>query len=626
MDLTEQSMIVDNQGVTTTPQKIKITKKLPPTQAGTTVIYDEFKKPHELEIAAYPELTVIVKKGNDWYFDKETSELSEEMLKITQNIEDFYYYTKKFLPYSVYLLAVHKYPHNTLERFKANPFFLLDLDVDYNFRELDAAITVSSFEHRLNEVKYAMLCVLKNNETSGHTLMNEDDFCNRIYRLLKSTGHEISINEIFAYLNYYSELFYHKEGVVALMDAYKKEQHILYIANQMREKRNYAGFSHRHNNQLSDEQNECVGQLISGSNLSILTGGPGTGKTTTLLDLVSSFNDAYPDARIVLLAPTGKAGRRIKEVFRKLDVNIYTIHYFLGLGRFRNKQDIKRIQSADFIIIDESSMIGVDLFYNLLVNVDTDRVKILLVGDVDQLPSVEAGNLLMDLIGLGIDTAYLTQNFRSNSSINQNAQDINAGIPILIEDECFCIRELDNDFLSPFFVGLETDVLLTPFRKEQDASGREIVGSCNGINSEIHKRRHPKTKGYAPHEPIIINHTNYGVGYINGETGYVARVSPDGLYVSIDGKERLISNSDDVSLGYAITVHKSQGSEYDKVTICLPSGVSNFFTRQMLYTAVTRAAKSVEIIGSKKEIAKIIANNTKQKRNTFLNLWQKARE
>jgi len=603
--------------------KIKISKRLPPTEAGVTVCYNENDIPFELAIAEYPVDTVIKKKNGFWYFDAEESGFSEEKTKMVQNIEDFYYETKNILPYHTYQLVISQHPNDAFLRFKKNPFFVLDLDEHISFIDYDKLLPISCFEHRIHEMKYAIRSILEQNEKNGHTLMQWDDFCNRLYRLMKTVGHDLTTEQIYAYVNYYNDEFYHEDRIISFLSTYKKEVYIRNSVKTMIATQNYAGFSHKNNENLSEEQNAAVYKSVSGSNLSILTGGPGTGKTTTLLDLVSSFNEEYPSASVVLLAPTGKAGRRIKEVFKDLNVSIYTIHYFLGLGRFKNERDIKRIQSANFIIIDESSMIGVDLFYNLLINIDVDKTKILLVGDVDQLPSVEAGNLLMDLIDFGVNTVYLTQNFRSNSSIHKNAQDINAGIPLLVEDECFHIQELGNDFLSPFFPAVNTDALLTPFRKEYDAKGNLLIGSCISANAEIHRQRYPGVKGYAATEPIIINHTNYKNGYINGETGTAIKLTIDGLFVSIDGKERLISNMDDVSLGYAITVHKSQGSEYDKVTICLPQGVSSFFTRQMLYTAVTRAAQSIEIIGDRKEIAKVIANKTKQQRQTFFALWNK---
>ena len=617
MDLIERNTTNENS----TTRSIRISKRLPPTETGVTVCYDENDKPFELAIAEYPVDTVIKEFDGLWYFDAEASGFSDEKTKMVQNIEDFYYLTKNILPYHSYQLAISRYPHNATEQFKKNPYFILDIDDRVSFSDYDRLIPVTCFEHRLYEMKYAIRNVLDQNEKNGHTLMGWDEFCNRMYRLMKTNNHDLAIEHIAAYVNYYNDEFYYNNNVVAFLSTYKKERYIQDAVKTMISKRNYAGFSHKHNENLSDEQNSAVLSSVSGVNLSILTGGPGTGKTTTLLDLVSSFNEEYPTANVVLLAPTGKAGRRIKEVFRKLNVSIYTIHYFLGLGRFKNENDIKRIQNADFIIIDESSMIGVDLFYNLLVNVDIEKVKILLVGDIDQLPSVEAGNLLMDLIDFGVSTVYLTQNFRSNSSIHQNAQDINNGIPLLVEDECFYVRELENNFLSAFLPAIDTDTLLTPFRKEYDTRGHELVGSCIGANAEIHRQFHPGVKGYAANEPIIINHTNYKDGYINGETGRAVRFTMDGLYVLIDGKEKLISNMDDVSLGYAITVHKSQGSEYDSVTVCLPEGVSSFFTRQMLYTAVTRASKRVEIIGSRKEISKVITNNTRQQRRTFFALW-----
>jgi len=612
-------------------ERLVIKKKRDPNSTGITVVYDEDGVGHELAIADYPIDTPLIKTESGWEFDEKNSPFSDAMNKSIRNREEYYFLTQDVLPYRTYLHMISTYPESCVKMWKRNPYEVLEIDETIPFSLLDRKMVLSRFEHRLYEMKYAISEILKRNEKAGHTYMSYDEFCIRLMNLLRKNGHALSSkDEIKAYLNFYKDQFYVKDNVIAFLRTYKMEKfiydYVMFASKQSR----FSSYVHRQDEDLSNEQNNAVEESIAGGNISILSGGPGTGKTTTTRTIVTSIKDAYPDASIVLLAPTGQASRRIKEVFGDLPVSTSTIHYFLGYGHQRNRQESERIKDADFIIIDEGSMVGVELFYSLISQI-SEGTKILIVGDADQLPSVEPGNVLNDLISLGVNTAWLTENFRSGDAIVKNAKTINEGNCELEENANFKIVEVPNDKLLQYATDISVknraDILLTPYRKEETTSGMVIFGSCTAINRAIHDIKYPGERYFAIGEPVVINHTDYRMGYVNGDTGTVVRKDLEAIYVMLnDGRTLSVKNLEDIDLCHAQTIHKTQGSEYPEVAICIPEGCASFFSRQMLYTGVTRAKKGVIIFGSSGELPAIIANNTKVNKRTFLSLFAEERK
>lgn len=611
-------------------ERLVIKKKNEPGANGVTIVYDENNVGHELEIAQYPLETPLIKTERGWVFDVASSPFDAEKNERIKIREDYYFLTKDVLPYRIYQHMIEIYPQNCIKMWKRNPYEVLDIDESISFSAIDRNVTLSRFEHRLYEMKYAIKEVLRLNEASGHTYLEYDTFCSRLGNLLKRNGHPLeSLSHIPAYLNYYKDMVYCKDGIIAFAKTEKMERFIWDAIAKMKGESRYSDFTKRLSATLSNEQCSAVNSIISGANIGVLTGGPGVGKTTTLQTLVTWFKEAYPSQNIALLAPTGKASRRIKEVFGDYPVTTHTIHYFLGLGHQRNREESERIKDADFIIIDESSMAGVELFYLLLSQI-SEGTKVLLVGDVDQLPSVEPGNILNDLIEMGVETSWLTQNFRSASTIHKNATKINNGESDLLKSSSFVMTPVPNEMLLDYAAKFSMDgkgEILTPYRKEANINGEIMYGSCNAINDKIHREKYPHSNGYVVGEPIVFNHTNYGSGYVNGDTGNIPRIDFEAVYVTLeDGKTVAVKNLDDISLSYAQTIHKTQGSEYPHIGICIPEGCSQFFSRQMLYTAVTRAKEGEELFGCLEEIPKIIANNTKLNKRTFLSLWARERE
>lgn len=595
---------------------------------GRSIIYAK-DTPDVLQIAVpkFPVGTAIKQdKAGNWraVITKSIPENEARRLKIA---EDFYYLTRNFLPYRAYSYVVTTFPETCLEKFEKNPFFLTQITYPggsnvCSIPEVDSGIILNTFAKRVQEMAYIIKHVLDNNENEGNTWMPYDELSAKVKFQLAKDKHPLLNGSVSAYLKYHSNYFYFQDGKVANRATYEKEfslfQTIMYAKGLTSP---YPLFEHIWDDDFAEEQNNACQNLITkGGHLSILTGGPGTGKTTILVRLVDELMEQYPDAQIHLLASTGKASRRIKEVFGDRNIQIGTAHRFLGYGRRLSKIERDEIQAANIVIVDESSMLDLDIFFKLMTTLNMSKTKVILVGDVDQLPSVGAGNILADLIALGVHTEYLKANFRSNGSINKNAYRINNGDISLEEDEHFQIKVIP-EILMDTFISREnhTDIVLTPYRVETK------LMSAERLNKTIQKRMYGDyANGFQIGESVIMVKTNYKQGYFNGETGNIISKLPDGTHiVSLGDRTITVRNTDDMALGHVITMHKSQGSEYPYGIICIPP-YEKFITRRMLYTAVTRAKENVILYVTKKEdIRKVILNNMDCLRRTFLSSFAK---
>ncbi len=372
------------------------------------------------------------------------------------------------------------------------------------------------------------------------------------------------------------------------------------------------------------------------SKVLILTGGPGTGKTTTTLGMISAFRDA--GAKILLAAPTGRAAKRLSEA---TGMEAKTIHRLLEFkppeGYQRNAENPLE---GDVLIVDECSMIDLMLMYSLLRAVP-DSMTLILVGDVDQLPSVGAGNVLRDIIASDcFPVVRLTRIFRQarESRIILNAHRINAGqMPDLSNgknSDFFFIEEEDPETaakritelvrwkLPRYYSLAPTEIqVLTPMQ-------RGVIGAAN-LNQVLQEAVNPGEEGlrrggilYKPRDKVMQIRNNYEKEVFNGDIGTVCALDPENrsLTVRFDGREVEydVTELDELVLAYATTIHKSQGSEYPIVVMPLLMTHYIMLQRNLLYTGVTRAKKGLILVGTKKAIALAIRNMTVRRRNTRL--------
>ena len=383
----------------------------------------------------------------------------------------------------------------------------------------------------------------------------------------------------------------------------------------------------------------------------VLTGGPGTGKTTTTLGIITAFREA--GASILLAAPTGRAAKRLSEA---TGLEAKTIHRLLEAkppeGYKRNEDNPLE---GDVLIVDECSMIDIMLMYNLLKALP-DTMTLILVGDIDQLPSVGAGNVLRDIIDSGcFPVVRLTRIFRQAqaSRIIMNAHRINHGkMPDISNgrQSDFFFIDMDKEAQKRGIAADDTALLAeeaakeivalvgtklpryyrTPPREIQVLTPmqRGVVGATNlnqALQQAINPGEHGLKRGgflFRAHDKVMQIRNNYDKDVFNGDIGVIESVDMEdrSLVVDFDSKsvEYDVSELDELKLAYATTIHKSQGSEYPIVVIPILMNHFVMLQRNLVYTGITRAKKVLVMVGTKKALAYAVRNMVVQKRNTML--------
>ncbi len=396
---------------------------------------------------------------------------------------------------------------------------------------------------------------------------------------------------------------------------------------------------------LSQRQAEGV-EMAFRHNLSIITGGPGTGKSTILRAVVEAYRLLYPADKIALAAPTGKASRRMAETTGVEDAQ--TLHSLLRLHGDEGGKKEKQPLDAGLLIVDETSMVDMWLAHQLFSRL-SPSTKVLLVGDADQLESVGAGNVFHELMASGvIPVTVLDQIFRQaqDSRIAYNAKFINEGnsdlyygpdfsfIPAATQEEtaetiCRIYREEAER------VGVQHLQILSPYRTDGEASSQNLNAV---IRDEINPEMEGKPemiyggKVFRLRDRVIQLKNNYnmviydrqgnilGKGVFNGDVGMVREIRPDTVIINFDGRyaKYPLESLEELELSYAMTIHKSMGSEYDTVIIPMLAAHRIMLTRNLLYTAVTRAKGRVLLVGQRKALFMAISKTRKGKRNTLL--------
>ncbi|MGD9733966.1 MAG: AAA family ATPase, partial [Desulfamplus sp.] len=381
---------------------------------------------------------------------------------------------------------------------------------------------------------------------------------------------------------------------------------------------------------LSDEQQDIVKEILS-HRVSVITGGPGTGKTTLIRAVCAVFGRLHQ--KIILGAPTGRAARRLSEVTNRKAATLHRmLLYDPDTELFGRNQDSPL--DADVIIVDEASMVDTLLMYNLIMAVPMNGILIL-VGDIFQLPSVGPGNVLSDIISSGVvKTFSLTKIFRQAelSPIIVNAHCIRNGQMPLLErktkedglSEFYFIENNDPDRvvktitelcssrIKNAFSHIDEIQVLTPMHKGEAGTinlNQKLQQALNNRSGGVESRGFVFKTG----DKVMHLKNNYEKDVFNGDIGVVDEVikSENRIVVDYDGRlvDYDILDLDELTLAYAVSVHKSQGSEYPAVVIALTTMHYPLLQRNLLYTAITRGKELVIIVGSRRAFEIALNNN-----------------
>lgn len=572
------------------------------------------------------------------------------------------------LTYAVKIYSAYK--EKTFEKVKKNPYVLAEDISGISFRMADdIAERLGIARDSEFRIMAAVTYVLYQSGQEGHTYLSKEVLIGRTEALLMIGG--VDYNLIFMQLQLkgaivievmageervFLSLYDHMERFIA--SKLFELTHVQMERTALSE--GEVGIIQNEMGIVFDQnQIEAMSRSLQCGTL-IITGGPGTGKTTTLNGIIKVLKD---EGQVVeLAAPTGRAAKRMSEATGE---EARTIHRLLeisggaeGNQRFERNEDYPL--ECDVVIIDEISMIDTTMMYHLLKAVEPGT-RLVFVGDQDQLPSVGPGNILKDMIGSGrMDYVKLERIFRQagESQIVINAHKINSGEMIDLKNnkkDFFFIRRYDgeqmlNELITlvrdrlPKFAGLEGKEgiqVLTPTRKGVlgvERLNEVLQKALNPPNGEKREKEH-RQKLFREGDKVMQIKNNYslawqltakygygsevGVGVFNGDMGIIDEIN---LYTEkvrvIFDDDRMVyydfKGLDELELAYAVTIHKSQGSEYPVVVMPLFRGPTMLLNRNLLYTGVTRAKSYAVLVGDDRVLAQMIQNNQQMTRNSGL--------
>ena len=552
---------------------------------------------------------------------------------------------------------------------RENPYRLAD-DIDgVGFRTADEiAARVGIRMDSDFRVRSGILYTLLQASGEGHTYLPETELTPRASKLLNVTAEQVEkqymdlaierkiiLKQMEDQTQIYAASFYYMEANTATM---LKRLNLSYDVSDAEIEQQIRGIEKKSGMTLDEHQVTAVKEAVR-NGLLVITGGPGTGKTTTINTIIRYFE--LEGLEIFLAAPTGRAAKRMSET---TGFEARTVHRMLELnGGAEGSGGFERDESnpleADVIIVDEMSMVDISLMYSLLKAISVGT-RLILVGDVNQLPSVGPGSVLRDIIqSHACNVVMLTKIFRqaSTSDIIVNAHKINHGEEVILDNKSmdfFFLKRYDADViinvvlqlikqkLPKFVDATPYDIqVLTPMRK-----GLLGVERLNGIlqrymnppaNDKVEKEYGSTV--FREGDKVMQTKNNYqlaweirtkfgltvdkGLGIFNGDMGIIRQINDFAEQMIIEFDEgRMVEYPykllDELELAYAITIHKSQGSEYPAVVIPLLGGPMMLMNRNLLYTAVTRARKCVTLVGNEVTFQQMIQNTSQQKRYSGL--------
>ena len=548
-----------------------------------------------------------------------------------------------------------------------NPYRMAD-DIDgVGFRTADEiAAKVGIRSDSDFRIRSGLLFCLQQASLEGHTYLPQEQLCERARALLGVPPEAIEKNLMDLLIerrivkeqgdddvHIYASVFYHMEVNVAFR---LQQLNVSMDISEEHVEKCIARIEHTTKMSLADHQKQAV-VAAAREGVLVLTGGPGTGKTTTINAIIHYFDLEGID--FLLAAPTGRAAKRMSET---TGYEARTIHRMLELGADTEAsfgRDESNPLEADAVIIDEMSMVDLPLM-NALLRAITPGTRLILVGDVNQLPSVGPGRVLKDIIASRrLPVVELTEIFRQakESDIIVNAHRINRGEPVTLDNKSkdfFFLKRDDADRI----INVTLELVLNKLPKYVHATPRDIqvltpmrkgLIGVEHLNIVLQRYLNPPDPAKAERErpggvfregdKVMQIKNNYkleweirsrygiaierGLGVFNGDLGTIRVIDSFSQIISVEYEEgRMVdypfTSADELELAYAITIHKSQGSEYPAVVLPLLSGPRPLMNRNLLYTAVTRARSCVTIVGDDRVFAQMVENVQEQKRYSGL--------
>ncbi len=594
---------------------------------------------------------------------KKYNEISQEFNRIFGIRRLMIFLSEYGVPPSFAVKAWKRWGQFSIDIIKENPYCLCGFGIELDFQKADKIAKLLDMPfNSMERIRAGIAYVLSGNTLLGHTCLPTDRLQKSVCDFLgvseedfyKTLEYEYKEENVIEYIkgnisysflpDYYVAERYISSRIEAISDFFKDNLNDYEQVISLEEEREGIKYE--------ELQRKAISLALSRGFL-ILTGGPGTGKTTTLNAIISLYEQQ--GMRVMICAPTGRAAKRISDL---TGYEAKTIHRLLEMG-YDGDGKLKFIHNennpinCDVLIVDEMSMVDTLLFEALLRGIKLN-CRLIMVGDSNQLPSVGAGNLLKDMIESGkITVVELKKIFRQaqQSCIVTNAHRIvNGEVPDLTKkdsDFFFLQRQNEETVLETVvdlyknrlpkaygYSPLDDIQILSPTRKG-------VLGVIE-LNKRLQAEINPPQKHLSEAKSIIytfrendkvmqtknnydivwIKDNEAGAGIFNGDIGTIKRISKrDGVAViDFDGRiaEYSLDMLEQLELAYAVTVHKSQGSEFPAVIIPLFGGFSKLYYRSLLYTAVTRAKKLLIIVGSKERIEYMVANNRKALRHTCL--------
>ena len=543
-----------------------------------------------------------------------------------------------------------------IDKIKENPYALLNILYGVEFSVVDKmAMSLGTDYDSSFRISSGIKYALNLSSRNGHTCSAKEEVIRFVSNLL-GVQEELVSNELTAMT--YSKEIYLENEYVFLRSYFEAEDTIarrvmmmcndhVKIYKTLDEK--IEKIEREFRIDLSEEQKKAI-KLVFENKVSIVTGGPGTGKTTIIKVIIRLMQNEGLD--IALCAPTGRAAKRITETTGE---EAKTLHRLLALGKTEEdgitiNYEVPKIDK-DVVIVDEVSMVDTVLLH-FLTKALLEKTRLVLIGDADQLPSVGPGNILKDLIDSEIvPTARLTEIYRQarESQIIVNAHKINQGEQIDLssrDGDFFFIRaneivkqicDLTSQRLLKYgnYDPLQDIQVLTPTKKGDSGT--------KSLNKELQNVLNPKSqfKNEKEFGNVVFregdkvmqtknnydiyweskDRKNYGTGIYNGDMGIINRISNDEIEIIFDDDKVVeydVTNIEELEHAYAITIHKSQGSEFPVVVMPILNGPPMLYTRNLLYTGVTRAKQLLVVVGEEQIVKRMIDNNNTKSRNTGL--------